>query len=216
MQLECIASLRHIHGSMPVMRVCFARSGVPTSAGRDGTIRTYSVQPVSDVTDTSACAAGSALEGQAANGSATHAADVAPLGAGPPAVPFSDDDAAVPEVGNGHPANGLSGSVVAAPQQKRPQLLTCVAVEAVPGMSAPVIDVTAAGAHGSEERLVCGFQVSPRTPSTMTVVTYNPRLFSPLSYGTATLAASLTYTFLHSSIVIQQLHSEPVWPCTYL
>ena len=167
MQLECIASLRHIHGSMPVMRVYFGRSGVPISAGRDGTIRTYSVKPASGVTNTSAFAAGSALEGRAANGSTTDAADAAPSGDVPPADPFSDDNAAVPEVSNG-PAHGLSGSV-SAPQPKRPQLLPCVAVEAVPGMSAPVIDVTAASAHGSEERLVCGFQVSPKTPSTTTV-----------------------------------------------
>ncbi len=177
------------------MRVCFARSGAPTSAGRDGTIRTYSVQPALDATDTSARAAGSALDGQAANGSTTHDADVSPTGDGPPAEPCSDDDAAVFEVSNG-PGNGLSNSVPA-PQQKRPQLLTCIAVEAVPGMSAPVVDVTAAGAHGSEERLVCGFQVRvPRLPAQpqLCSITHDSSRLRHLSCSTGTHATSLTFS----------------------
>ena len=146
---------------MPITRVCFARSGAPASAGRDGTIRTYAVRRASDVTSASRYVLENASDEQAANGSTTHAADAAPPADNPLADPHNDGDAAVPAVGHG-PASLGSGSV-SAPLQKRRQLLTCVGVEAVPGMSAPVIDVMAAGAHGSEERLVCGFQVSTET-----------------------------------------------------
>ena len=169
------------------MRVSFAPSGAPVSAGRDGTIRTYAVRLAPDAILFSSSAAGSALEGQFANDSTTHAADGAPPADGTLTDPRDDDHAAVPAIGNGQVS--AIGNCLSAPQQKRPQLLTCVAVEAVPGMSAPVSDVTVAGAHGSEERLVCGFQVSPRIATVVKNVLW---CIWPMPFGAVAFTAPLS------------------------
>ena len=187
LQLECISSMSRAHGSAPVTAVYFKSAGVPSSVGRDGTLRSYAVSPaVAASTSPKLGVSDSAV----VKDSRQHAS-VEPPGMrqlideqpGFSAAAGSDEQQQQQQIGTamaagscplnamlapesgaaqhaaGHAANGPSGRTLTASRPRRAQLLTCVGAEAVAGITAPILDITVAAAGGREERLVCGFQV---------------------------------------------------------
>lgn len=159
--------MSHVHGSMPVTLVYFAPSGAPVSAGRDGNVCTYAVRATSANNDFSAVAASqSPQEGPLAASIADNA--LLALAERGPSL-YADLANGTADAGS-EPLPASRGS--------RLQLLTCIAVEAVPDVTAPTLDATTASTHGSGERLVCGFQActqpSCEAQHVSTVVSYSP------------------------------------------
>ena len=156
LRLECVAALSHVHGRMPVSRVYFAPSGAPVSAGRDGNIRTYALKPSPACSSHTEAASRRAVAAVPFDSKAADSAMPLQVTTAGSLEARSEPDAVPSVIANGT-ANGHSEHDPK-PRKARLQLLTCVAVEAVPGMTAPVLEVVTAGARGVEERLVGGFQ----------------------------------------------------------
>ena len=147
--------MRHVHGRMPVTLVYSSRVGAPVSTGRDGTIRTYAVEPELAADVDKARAAGLPSEDGPPESRCAHRAFAAPAGSGP-CLDGHRNAVAVPDSVDGAANGGCEPVLV--PRESRLQLLTCVAVEAVPGISAPFLDVMTDSVNGTDARFVCGFQ----------------------------------------------------------
>ena len=147
LQLQCISALGKAHASMPVSLAFFTPGGNPATAGRDSTLRTSRCQTIASpplplpINSPPVFDADDATTGMP-TGSMVGCATAVGSGSTPPAV--------------GGP--GISEGVQTQ-RAARPQLLRCIGVEVIPGLTAVVADRVVPSVEGAPERLVAGFQV---------------------------------------------------------
>ena len=181
LQLECISSMSRAHGSAPVTSVYFSSDGAPRSAGRDGTLRSYTVSSATNSAAPLVLPSPAQFErsqdhasGESTDGHPSAIMESVKSACSAPQqqiqqhglAPSPCADHTLQPAAHAGPVqhegdiveNGTKGRLPAATKVRRAQFLTCVGVEGVPGITAPISEMTATAADGREERLVCGFQ----------------------------------------------------------